>query len=234
MKISVILLYSFMLFGNSIALLEGDEGHPYNENEDGDYSYDKQDEWSGVCVEGNRNRQSPIDINNVRCRFSLPDLQFDGWDTGYNGTFKNSGHSVEFVPDTTGLVSMRYLYWKYLFQQFHFHWGRRPNEGSEHLVKSRASEAEIHFVHTVQNREEVSRYFNAVIGVLADVDESMPITGPWAELNSLGVIGFEEFVEVPGFRLDQLLPANRDYYFYEGSLTTPPCTEGVAWFLLKE
>jgi carbonic anhydrase len=41
--------------------------------------------------------------------------------------------------------------------------------------------------------------------------------------------------KAPGIRINAagLLPANRAYYTYRGSLTTPPCTEGVTWFILK-
>lgn len=40
-------------------------------------------------------------------------------------------------------------------------------------------------------------------------------------------------VKVTGFRFDQLLPSNRDYYFYKGSFTSPPCYEIVGWFVMK-
>jgi carbonic anhydrase len=73
-----------------------------------------------------------------------------------------------------------------------------------------------------------------VIAVRAVVDEDAPISGPWKQLDASAVQGFESSIDVKNFRFDSLLPSNLDYWFYEGSLTTPPCSETVVWFVLKE
>ena len=200
------------------------------------FSYLSQDEWPGVCVRGNHMRQSPINIitQDVQVDESLRGLQMAGWDLGNDGTFTNMGSNVQFNPSTPRQASTRNHLGIFEVLQFHFHWGRRSGEGSEHLIDMDASELEIHFVHVNRDEDnETATDYLSVISVLADVDDNAPITGPWAMLNASRVNAVNSSINVIGFRFDQLLPSDLDFFCYEGSLTTPPCSEVVAWFVLK-
>ena len=205
------------------------------------FDYSKQDEWGGVCVSPESKRQSPIDIVTKRVETSrnLKPLKLSAaWDNSLNGEFLNNGHSTEFVPGfesgdpvpmlTTGHDS------KYLLRQLHFHWGHKAGEGSEHIIDGDSGELEVHFVHEKQGLGDISGDSYAVIGVIADVDEDAPLTGPWRQLPALPITAFNTSIPVVNFNLKGLLPSDLDYYHYEGSLTTPPCTEAVHWYLLKE
>lgn len=152
-----------------------------------------------------------------------------------DGVFANTGENVQFDPDTPGVAMTCNHLGKYSVQQFHFHWGEEEGEGSEHRVDGKQTELEIHFVQFKEGETDTSaRDFISVIAVRADVDEDAPLTGPWQQLDAYAVQGFENSIVVKNFRFDSLLPDNLDYWFYEGSLTTPPCSETVAWFVLKE
>lgn len=72
-----------------------------------------------------------------------------------------------------------------------------------------------------------------MISVIADVDEGAELSGPWLQLNVSRILPFNTSIDISGFRLDQLLPSNRDYYYYKGSFTSPPCYEIVQWFVMK-
>ncbi len=214
-----------LLFSSTLALEEG-------------LSYSMQDQWPNICVTGNTMRQSPIDIITADVQFdeSLIPLEMTGFDIEYDGTFSNEGiidSIVRFTPDNSQATTRNHL-GTYDFLQFHFHWGSQTGEGSEHQVDSDAGELEIHFVQRKQNETEMVGDYLGVIAVIADVDEDMELTGPWLQLNASRIFVANESIPVVGFRIDQLLPTNRDYFTYEGSFTSPPCYEVVNWFVMKE
>lgn len=208
-----------------------------------EFSYDAQDEWPGICVSGNDNRQSPIDIvtDDVQQNDALVALELsDSWENEFDGTFVNGGHNVQFNPnfgDDSAPTTTNHI-GTYVLHQFHFHWGATSAAGSEHLVDGEAAQLEVHFVHTMQGATDSSAEdYYSVIGVLVDVDEDAAVTGPWAVLDAEAIEEYNSNITVNGFSFDMLLPTtdiDRDYYFYEGSLTTPNCGENVNWFVLKE
>ena len=103
--------------------------------------------------------------------------------------------------------------------QFHFH------TGSEHLIAGNRAEAEAHLVHESEEGEI------AVVGIFIESGEESDILS-----NILANVPDEgEKMEVEGIEVDasDLLPANRDFYKYPGSFTTPPCTEGVTWLVFE-
>ena len=199
------------------------------------YDYDHQEAWRGSCNRNN-NRQSPINIPTLttKCDSKLPELLFTNWDGAHDGVFENNGYNVQFNPSNPGQAKTYNHRGTYLLQQFHMHWGRQANEGSEHLFNGHASELEIHFVHTREGGRITDEDYYTVIGVLAEVDQSLPLSEPWSQLNATAVQTYKSSTPVRWFRFDQLLPARKDYYYYQGSLTTPPCNETVSWFVMKD
>ena len=201
-----------------------------------EFNYINQNLWGGVCTTGSEMSPIDIDTSEVVVDSSLTELQFNDWDTAYAGTFGNNGHSVQFDPDTPGAATTVNFLGTYSLQQFHMHWGRRTGEGSEHRIDGSQAELEIHFVHTKVGTNDTSqRDYITVIGVLVDVDDEAELTSPWAELNvSMVQSNSSDGVSVSRFIFSNLLPENRDYYYYPGSLTTPLCNETVQWFVMKE
>ncbi len=167
-----------------------------------------------MCSEG-RN-QSPIDIK-VDLKAGMPKLVFDYYSTPLREI--NNGHSIQqnVEPGSSLIVPGREL--SYELKQFHFH------SPSEHTIAGRSYAMELHFVHV--NEEGLV----AVVGVLIEEGEEHPVVNKlWAFMpehageTSEQPIGIEE---------TNLLPPTHEYYYYSGSLTTPPCSEGVAWIVLK-
>jgi len=104
--------------------------------------------------------------------------------------------------------------------QFHFH---KP---SEELIDGKPAAMVIHFVH----KNAAGQL--AVVGVLLkEGNENPGIKTLWANLPAKE--GPEVMPENVSFNPNNLLPREMDFYSYEGSLTTPPCTEKVKFFILK-
>lgn len=205
-----------------------------------DFSYTEQDKWVEMYVTTPGKRQSPIGIQagEAKPRKDLVPLQFSsGWTMPHDGELLNTGHTAQFNPHCkpNAVPTIRTHLGTYKLLQVHYHWGKKTGEGSEHLFDGRPGELEVHFVHSKEGAtNQSSGDFLAVIGVVADVDENLPVAGPWGKLDVTSVLDSKATAPITGFRFDELLPKNRDYYFYEGSLTTPPCSEIVHWFVMKD
>jgi carbonic anhydrase len=129
----------------------------------------------------------------------------------------DNGHTVQVnvAPGNAIEVGGR----RYELQQFHFH---RP---SEERIDGRQFEMSAHLVH----RDGEGRL--AVVAVLLDAGPAQPVVQTvWNNLP------LEKHEEAPARVLldpGALLPADRRYYTYMGSLTTPPCSEGVRWVVMR-
>ena len=199
------------------------------------WNYSDQDGW--VHYEGsqsNGKRQSPIAIYDVKAVKSpaLSPLKFERWGTLSNGHAKNNGHGVNFTPEAQ---DARFINHKgtYILHQFHLHWGQRTGEGSEHTLNGKLFEAELHFVHLKEGADPKAPRGDsfAVLGVLCQEDHVEP-TGTWKQLTF--PTRYEANTPLSNVDYKDLLPMDTgSYYHYEGSLTTPPCSEVVQWFVLK-
>ncbi|KAK7870353.1 hypothetical protein R5R35_000528 [Gryllus longicercus] len=113
----------------------------------------------------------------------------------------------------------------FLFRSLHFHWP------SEHYINGKRYDLEMHMVHQSEdNRLLVLGY---MFHVCRRASSGMEVVG--ASVNRLGSVG--STVPVSQFAPQRLMPGRLDqcgYFQYNGSLTTPPCTEGVTWLVREE
>jgi len=129
----------------------------------------------------------------------------------------NNGHTIQvnYSEGDTLTVGGR----AYRLVQYHFH------AASEHTVNGRQFPMEMHLVHTDAEGQL------AVIGVLIVEGAHNAAFDPiWTNLPATK--GVEHHLEHVTVDVDALLPAVRTTYRYDGSLTTPPCSEGVKWFVM--
>lgn len=160
--------------------------------------------------------QSPIDIPEK----ILPDENAQTINFNYQRiplTIKNDGHTiqVDYAPGSYIQINGE----TYQLLQFHFH------TPSEHTVDQKAYGMELHLVHQNQAGNL------AVVGVLIEEGSENYFLQPlWDHLlESEG----EKTLEKVMINAQSLLPEKREYYRYDGSLTTPPCSEGVKWYVMK-
>ena len=159
--------------------------------------------------------QSPIDIRGAKPA-DLPAIRFDYHPTPL--AVVDNGHTIQvnYAPGSTIDVGGS----RYELVQFHFH---KP---SEEKINGKSHAMVAHLVH--KNAEGKL----AVVAVLLDGGGANATIGTvWKHLPSEK----EKPIVVPDANVDAsaLLPADHGYYTFEGSLTTPPCSENVRWFVLK-
>jgi carbonic anhydrase len=165
-----------------------------------------------VCALGSQ--QSPIAIDGS-IPAELPPLQL-AWKRQADAIV-NNGHTIQLNFDDGGALKVGAD--AYRLVQFHFH------HPGEHLIDGKTSAMEIHFVH----RNDAGAL--AVIGVLVNPGKSNPA---FAKIVATMPSVEGSPVKAPaGVDPRGLLPKTRGYYYYSGSLTTPPCSETVEWIVLK-
>ena len=159
--------------------------------------------------------QSPIDLTGGR-RAELAPVEFDYGRSRIE--VENTGHTIQINPEPGHGIVLDGT--RHELSQFHFH------RASEHLVDGVPYPMELHLVH----RDGGGGL--AVVGVLiCEGEENAALAPAWACLppdpgESRAISG-----EID---LAALLPPFGTTWRYRGSLTTPPCTEGVAWIVPDE
>lgn len=204
------------------------ENKPKNDGHATHWTYGKNDangpsHWGdlaknfSLCEKGME--QSPIDIRKAASSNEAPEIAFHYGQASLN--VENNGHTIQsnlVGGDNHITIDGE----KYSLAQFHFH------SPSEHRIAGASADLELHFVH------KNSSGGLAVIGLMIHErsgKENKLFKPVWdilpRELNS-------KATQSAAMSLSALLPANRQYFHYKGSLTTPPCSEGVRWFVLKD
>ena len=194
----------------------GQEAHPPHwayEGKEGPMEWGKLDKAFETCSLGHT--QSPIDIKGAKTA-DLAALKFDYKAAPLN--IIDNGHTVQinYTPGSTLAVGDK----TYTLKQLHFH---HPSE--EH-INGRGFDMVAHLVHADSDGQL------AVVAVLLKKGAENPLFATlWKNIPSEK----GKAVDVPGVTVDAttLLPADHSYYTFPGSLTTPPCSEGVTWYVLK-
>ena len=193
------------------------------------------DNWGSIdkanlaCSTGKT--QSPININVDRAiKAELPPLEFLYRSSPLS--IVDNGHTVmvNYGEGSNLLVDGR----QYRLVQFHFH---KP---SEEAINGERTDMVVHLVHQHYDGSL------AVVAVLMTTKPAASARTSWfgsesskenplinALWNNIPLV--KERVDFPGVMIDvnQILPANKTYFTYMGSLTTPPCSENVLWFVMK-
>jgi carbonic anhydrase len=167
-----------------------------------------------TCQSGHH--QSPIDIDKTEMA-DLPPIQFAYGPSPLR--IVDNGHTIQvnYGPGSSIRIGQR----KLLLKQFHFH------HPSEETIHGRHHQLSLHLVHA----DAAGRL--AVVAVLLDPGpENAVVRQLWDHLPKQE--GKEERHDDVRIDAADLLPADRGYYTFEGSLTTPPCTEHVTWLVLKQ
>lgn len=171
-----------------------------------------------ACTNGKE--QSPINIGTSHV---VEDEKIADPDIHYKPTvfsLSNNGHTIQGNPSTLDnsiVVDNK----EYKLEQFHFH------TPSEHQFNGQNFNMELHFVHKDANNQV------AVLGLM--IKEG--VSNPYLE-KAWNVIPTEKTTKdvklTEPIDLMNLLPKDKDSFRYNGSLTTPPCSEAVKWVVLEE
>jgi len=184
----------------------------YSGHEGPEYWGELSDNFA-LCSSGKN--QSPIDISR-QVAAELAPLSFSYQSAG--NSVVNNGHTikVDYAPGSTLTVDGH----SYELKQFHFH------APSENHIDGQSFPLEGHLVHADKEGNL------AVVGVMFEEGkENAELAKAWSVMpHDKG----NQAKPSAALSAEALLPASRDYYRFNGSLTTPPCSEGVVWLVMKQ
>lgn len=169
------------------------------------------DKKNFICKEG-RN-QSPINLTGF-IEADLPPIKFEYHLASTE--IVDNGHTEQVNVKKGSAITLDGI--TFDLKQFHFH------TPSENNINGKSFPLEVHFVHASKDGHL------AVVAVMFEEGtENQALTELWEDMPTK--VGEHHIVDAK--HLDALLPKDRDYYRFNGSLTTPPCTEGVRWLVMK-
>lgn len=212
--ISGILMILCFFSANALAGEHGHSAHWGYEGHSGPEHWAEMGKENTVC--GSGTRQSPIDIATATSA-NLEPIQFN-----YGASMLeilNNGHTIQVNHGKGSTITVDGE--KYDLLQFHFH------APSENTVDGKPYDMEMHLVHKNAKGQL------AVVGVFMKAGaENAVLAKAWDHMPAHA--GKPEQVASVSIIPADLLPANRSYSRFDGSLTTPPCSEGVKWFVMKD
>jgi carbonic anhydrase len=175
--------------------------------------------WSKINVDwakcGMGNRQSPIDLRDG-IKVNLEQIGVDYHPSSFNEV--NNGHTIQVTVGGGNFITVGNQ--TYELQQFHFH---RP---SEEKINGKGTEMVMHLVH--KSAEGKIAIVAVLIergqphGLMQTIWDNLPLEKQ--EVVSPSVV----------IDLKDALPEKREYFTYMGSMTEPPCSEGVLWLVFKQ
>ena len=182
------------------------------------WTYEEAPEWGDLdktfeaCATGRQ--QSPIDLKEA-IHAELPALQIDWKPQAFK--ISNNGHTIQ--ADAAPGSNLTLAGSTFEMKQFHFH------TPSEHAVNGERTAMEAHFVHAAPSGElaVVGVFFRA--GKANEAFGAIMAQAPRQQGSQAAKSGIDP---------NALLPAKRSVFYYEGSLTTPPCSEIVNWIVCSE
>ncbi|WP_019959741.1 carbonic anhydrase [Woodsholea maritima] len=199
---------ALVMFGSSLAY--GDEWGYHGAH--GPEHWGEISAEFAVCSAGHQ--QSPVDLHNAHAGDGhMPELH---WTGGDHLQVANNGHTAQVnTPAGSSLVLDGVTY---NLIQFHFH------HMSEHTVDGHAYPLEVHFVHAAENGNL------AVVGVFFEEGaENAELAKIWSAIpGDVGSHDIDGAIDYTAF-----LPSDHAGYRYQGSLTTPPCSEIVSWTVMS-
>lgn len=175
--------------------------------------------WKNLCddfTDCGGNAQSPIDIISQSAvkDGGLNALKFNYGKSKVN--IINNGHTVQFNADGENVVKINDKDYKLL--QFHYH------ALSEHTINGKHFPLEVHFVHKHSDKDF------AVLGIMFVEGKENELFKKYLEHFPTKKATYKADETIDLFKL---FPENKSYFYYSGSLTTPPCSEVVSWYVLK-
>ena len=181
----------------------------------GALNWGKLDPAYKTCSQGDQ--QSPIDIRGAHLNKALQPIEFH-YITG-SVTLENDGHTIVAHANPGSYIIAGGV--RYELQQYEFH------HPTEHAVQGKLTEMDVDLLHKSADGKV------AIIAVRLVEDRDKPnavLAMLWPHLPTTAgkTAKVTEMVNAGG-----LLPSDRGYWTYMGSLTRPPCTEGVRWFVFE-
>lgn len=162
--------------------------------------------------------QSPINISvkNTVHTTGLEPIKFDYKSSAVSVI--NNGHTVQVNIEEGSTITIDEKVFE--LKQFHFH------APSENHIDGKEFPLEAHFVHAAEDGSL------AVVAVMFKDGKDNPIINKvWKKMPHK--MGEKVACKLSAKMINDMLPADKSYYRFDGSLTTPPCSEGVRWFVMK-